>query len=184
MHNRIKLGIFAAFWLTVLAVVLTLSLRPSPANANPSAFARVQSNAATSTYRAISAGAGTTTLTYTSSLGNLAADSAVLNLRYTASTTAPVLALRIEHSYDGIDYYAETGTTTVSTTHSVQQITFATSTDAQFGSPGSGLGTAASSTIMREITITTPTRFTRAVIYGVSGSGSIYGELVAKQQNN
>lgn len=190
LSRKITTGaVLAYFTLMALALVFAFSSVGS-AHANPSTFGRAQwgqpcsgfSAVATSTNNSISLGKGTTTVTYCASGANSAADSAILDVQLVGSTTAPVLGVRIEHSYDGIDWYADLATlTTASTTNSIyieNQFVFSTSTATTGGFAGSGTA----SDVFRDIPITTPTRFTRAVIFGVSGSGSLYAEIVAKQQ--
>lgn len=189
LKNKIIAGAALAYF-TVMALVLLFAFTSTAAHANPSVFARAQwgqpctnaSAVATSTYNSISLGLGTTTVTYCASGANSAADSAVLDIQFNASTTAPVLGVRIEHSYDGIDWYADvpllTSASSTNATYTENQISFSTSTGATNGFAGSGTANRG----LRDIPITTPTRFTRAVIFGVTGSGSVYAEIVAKQQ--
>lgn len=190
LKNKILAGVALAYF-TVIALALVFAFSSGgKAFANPSVFARAQwgqpcsnfSLVATSSNNSISLGKGTTTVTYCASGANSAADSAVLDMQLVASTTGPILGVRIEHSYDGIDWYADVATQTIASTTNAtyieNQIAFATSTASTNGFPGSGTA----SDVFRDLPITTPTRFTRAVIFDISGSGSLYAEIVAKQQ--
>lgn len=190
IKNKIIAGATLAYF-TLMTLAILFAFTSTEAHANPSVFARAQwgqpcsgfSLVATSTYsNKMTIGTGTTTVTYCASGANSAADSAVLNIQLQSSTTAPVIGVRIEHSYDGVDWYAEVPTnTTASTTNSSyteNSITFSTSTAAVSGYPGSGNA----NFMLREIPITTPTRFTRAIIFDATGTVSLYAEIVAKQQ--
>lgn len=178
--------------MALIGVFLALGLSVPHAHANPSFFARAQNGqscsgaalVSTSTFNGIAIGSGTTTVNYCASGANFAADSAVLDLQMSASTTAPSVGVRIEHSYDGIDWYGEvpitTNASTTDATFGEETVTFATSSVKVKGATGSG----SASRIHLSFPIATPTRFTRAVIYGSTGSGSLYAEIVAKQQVN
>lgn len=178
--------------IALIALALLMNFTAIKAHANPSEFRNVN-NLATTTNNSIAFGTGTTTYTYDSGKGaeELGADSATLVMQYLASTTAPQLAIRIEHSRDNIDWYPETVMTTIASTTATsfveQIITFGTSTASTKGYLGSGSFLASTtapsySRVHQSIPITTTTRYTRAIIYGISGNGSFWGDIVAKKQ--
>ena len=108
------------------ALVLTLVLFFGyQVKANPSYFTRYQMASATSTLTYMTAGTATTTLTFDTGVGAAGgADSAILNVQFTASSTSSVLNINYEYSQDNIDWYYS-DLSDQATTTPVQNITHA-----------------------------------------------------------
>ena len=156
--------------------------------ANPSFFIRQQTNSATSTLAYLSAGTGTTTLTFDlGASGAQGADSAILNTQFTASSTSSVLKVYLEYSQDGVDWY-QNNLGTQATTSAQQDI----GTSEQyflwkFASSTPGYGAITNTNITNKvITIPTPERYVRATYTMPAGSsaGAIWASFVAKRQAN
>lgn len=179
--------------LPVSVFIASLFMVGLTVHANPSFFQRqATAPGATSTIAFMTAGTGTTTLTFDLGVSQAnAADSATLLIQDTASSTAPVLKFRQEFSNDNIDWYSDvtpnylpslaggnSTTTAVITPFHEYSITFATSTNGDMG----GSGTPGRSNVA--IQISTPTRYTRIKLYvPVSGGNqSIWAEIAAKKQ--
>lgn len=169
--------------LAAIVICAAVLLSGVQVKANPSFEVVGQSASATTTYNRIALGTGTTTVNLNTT-GNLI-DSAILHLMLSASTTAPAVYVRFESSVNGIDYYPQlpvnSSATTTSSEYVEYFVAFSTSTVTTRGNPGSGsLDTF--NRVVRSIPVQTPTRYTRAIIYGAIGSGSLYAELRGKQQ--
>lgn len=176
-------GLFIA-GITVTAAVLFGFVQI--AKANPAFLTQTATNAATTTYNAISSGNGTTTVVWDAGNGSDQASSvgAVLNLIMNASTSAPVVKVVVQQSYNGVDWFipvvlSSTASTTAST-HLQYTVTFATSTITTDG--GILSGSNGTNTVMRSIELSTPSRFVRAIIYGAVGNGSLWAQIVGKKE--
>lgn len=163
------------------------------ARANPSFFVRSQSATATSTVSYMTPGTATTTIPSfdLGVSGAQGADSAVLALQFTGSTTPNNSAVAtttynvaIEYSQDNVDWYSDSysqfGTTTVA-----QNITTQTSRSISLGTQTIKGSLIASTTPTKVvINVPSPMRYVRAIISVAIGStnGSVWGEFVAKRQ--
>lgn len=182
LTNTHKLGIVIA--LMFATVLFFLSYGIEKVDANAFGFTRSVTSSATTTYNSLSLGVGTTTVTFPDncSVQSRGTDSAILNLFLNASSTAPIIGYRLESSQDGIDWFpsvpSQTAATTTASFYSENTLTLSTSTVAAKGAGGTG----SINRVMASVSVPTPTRCTRAVLYGVSGSGSLYAEIIGKQQ--
>lgn len=152
------------------------------AKANPSFFTRQATNTsfATTTVAFMSAGAATTTLAMDLGAGTAqGADSAVLLQQFTGSTTAASLYTTIEYSQGvaGVDCVA----TQAACNWFLGSATTTTATGLRAGG-----GISVASTTLTAVTVTTPTRYVRAVFSIPAGgvSGAVYAEFAAKRQAN
>lgn len=196
--------IFGVALASVLLLLTVLVFFVSPVSANPATLQRVTTAAATSTLAYMTTGAGTTTLTLLNSTGNIAYDSAQINVLVTATSTgivgAVTLNARIEGSMDDatnpglmtwypLDIAANTtlGTSpnTASTTlitsnpYNQTQLVLSTST-LSFGGTGTAFVIPASFPVPN-----VPLKHIRVVFTDPASGGNygIYAELVAKKQN-
>lgn len=154
--------------------------------ANPSFFIRANNLVcgnftATTSIAYLRFGIGTTTPTFdTGCAAAGSADSSVLAIQLTGSSTATTLNINFEYSQDGIDWYGGPATTTTSATvlATTYSLAFASTTFA--GAVGTGNGI-----IYRLIAVPTPMRYVRAVETLPSGStnGAVWAEFIAKRQN-
>lgn len=192
MINKFELIKYGLVSILILVLVLSFGFY---AKANPSFFIRNGNGATTTPLGYLSPGTGTTTISAfdLGRSGNQGADSAILALQFTGSTTPSAGSLvatttyniAIEYSQDSVDWYSDMysafGTTTVSQNISaplVRAITLGTQTT---------LGRVVSSTTPTKILINvpSPTRYVRAFVTIPTGStnGSVWGEFIAKRQS-
>lgn len=174
-------------------MVLYFSYQPQYASANPSQFCIDSTAAATTTVTYMKPGLATTTLQFNNCGGSPptdAIDSALAQIIFQASTTAPVLKARVEHSYNGIDWYPENdamyvattpvslASTTVQTTpfHDYSFTLSTTTTDTA--------GTGAFNRVHVSLNVNTPTPYNRIIISMPTGGGegSLYLQVVGKKQ--
>ncbi len=157
--------------------------------ANPLFFpATVQTASATGTPAYMTAGTGTSTLTWDSyvAAGNYTGTlKGTLLIQLAASSTATVLRANVEYSQDGVDWYQTNAlfANTYSTTSTpiidigqVNQYSFA------FASSTAGLGSVGTTTATstRALPISVPTRFARFVFTLATGStpGAVWAQFV------
>lgn len=172
--KRSSLLFGAALLAVILVVFATFSVLR--ARANPSDINQTNVTA-TTTITYVTSG-GTATETYDSYASGVsdpnASDSAVLLTAFTASSTSSVLAIKIQYSMNGIDWYDD----------NLFQIDSASSTQAfGIGTPNSFTWTAAgTATAYKAIIVPTPTRYMRAV-YTLSGANAgLWKSIIAKKQ--
>lgn len=173
----------------------------SKADANPSAFQRKQTNAATSTQTYIPAGGlGTTTLAFDlGPNGSFSADSAALLIQLAATSSQPILNVEIQYAQGdgsidcsvnqnacdwyvpgiGSDYAGLASSTPTLGMVQTPQFIYASSTISHAAL--TALNTATSTRMMY---VKTPTRYVRAVFWLAIGSapGGLWAEFVAKKQ--
>lgn len=197
---NLKIGIACA---TILAIALALFSFVQGTSANPMQFGRSQQAPATTTvnYFAVTA---TTTVYLDAGLGQPAFDSAVLAVQFTASSTTSVLNWRYEYANDTsdtdctqtptkCDWYAGntyTSGVTVSTTtgSSLSYLgnvhtyswAYASSSDAC----STTVAVANANRGCKLVTVPTPTRYTRVVLFKEIGStnGAVWSEFVSKKE--
>ena len=177
------------FYLPILIIAMFLTAfaiyQAKPANANPDFFCEDRLNAASTTLTFMTPGTATTTHTYENCGGTTSARSAILFFQYTASTTDPLLNLRIEHSQDNIDWYPAsvaleefaTSTSLTGDSATFDFTTLATSTN-------NNGGTGTDARLHRSLEIETPTQFTR-VIFSLpigTSNGAIWSQFVSKKE--
>lgn len=175
--------------ITVVAIAIASVVGAKYVEANPSFWSFGSTSTATTSPVYMTPGTGTTTVTIDNmSGGTYASDSAVVLMQITATSTtdstAPILGVRIDGSYNGVDWYTQsnnittTGTSTILTGFSGDyRINFASST--------ANLGASATTSRVHEsFKIDTPLRYTRAVFYAPIGGGNmaLWANLVAKKQ--
>jgi hypothetical protein len=201
--NKIKYGILSA---GILSLVLTFSV--SFTKANPSFFLRGRSAALTTTLNYMTPGAATSTIGSLASDGTVlgyldlgqggaqGADSAVLALQFTGSTTpsnaavaTTTFSVAIEYSQDNVDWYSDSysgfGTTTVAqnfTTQHTQTVTLGTQLL-------NGVLVASSTATKILFNVPTPTKYVRAIVSIPTNvtnnlNGAVWGSFVAKRQAN
>lgn len=173
------LGLFLAI-LLILGSVLMFSV--SFVKANPSFFIRSGNGATSTPLGFLSPGAATTTIpVFDLGVGGAqGADSAILALQFTGSTTPTTAAVAtttynvaLEYSQDNIDWYSSTGggfaTTTTLGTQTLNGTLIASTTPTKIF-----------------LVVITPTRYIRGLISIPNGStrGSVWGEFIAKRQSN
>lgn len=182
------IGAFAAVAFALVAGFLAI---PHPASANPSTFCYDQTSNSTTTPTAMTPGTATTTLTTTNCAGATALDSAEVEIQYTTTATAPVLKMRIEDSFDGIDWYPDNGisflpalpsagqaSTTIATTP-FREYSFTVSTTTDNG----GSGTSSRVHLSFPIAIRAPYTRLKFYIPTGGGNGSVWAQFVGKRQN-
>ena len=157
---------------TVVAIIASILFTFSQVHANSPDFNQSSTAAATTTIVYMTPGTGTTTLAY-DSLDN-GSDSAVLLTQFTASSTSATLAIRLQYSQNGIDWYDDNLlSSTNSTTTAVKTVNVANSYAWAAAAAGANL---------KAIDVPTPTRYVRA-IYSVTGANAgVWASLVAKKQ--
>lgn len=170
-NNLVALGCVS------LAVLVLLSLFVVRARANPSDLN--QSNAlATTTVSYLTAGATTVTETYDSYGGGVgepnASEHAVLFTNFAASSTSSVLAVKLQYSMNGIDWFDD----------NLMESTNSTSTPVyNMGVSNSytwtAVGTATSS---KTIEVPTPTRYVRAQYTVTGANAAIWKVIIAKKE--
>jgi len=159
---------------SVALVLLVAGVGIFVAHANPSFFMPIQSTAAaTSTVSQIIPGTATTTLVFDSMLNGrpYAADSAVLLLQVTASSTSSVVNVAYQYSYNGADWYSDnlfmaTTTATMSAT-TVNSYTWTL---------------ASTATTSKALSAPVPVRYTRAVISASGANSFIWAAFAPKQE--
>ncbi len=192
MKKKIIIGI--ATLLTIMGIGSGIAL------ANPTFFPTgAQTNVATTTYNAISAGTATSTITLDAYANgnNTQITQALVEIQFTASTSAPTMKARVEYSDDNIDWYPQNAPLAVATTSLVTnpfseyQFNFGTSTFAgDFGGTGvasTTIGASPNARIHQSLLVATPLRFTRVKFYipASGGSGSLWARIQPwKEQPN
>ena len=193
-------GIFA---LVLLAIGYFIFLTPvfGAPSFNTQAAATA---AATTTITYMTPGAATTTLVYDSSQINgtnqtntsgnyYSADSAILAVQLTGSSTATVLVTQLEYSTDNIDWYSNSmdvfaaGAIAIATPSTSYTWTFASSTIGGVTpllAPPASVGTGANrgDRNAKIVEIKTPVRYVRAVFTMTGANGSIYATIVPKKE--
>lgn len=161
--------------------------------ANPSFFAPfAKTSTATSSPAYLTAGTATSTIVYDSFNLNgtnqsapsdpLAADTAVLAVQFTASSTASILGIAIERSDDGVDWYQDNLSTFATTSPQASlQVPMTYSWGFSSSTINGVLNT--SSRVGKVITVPTPTRYTRAVLTMTGAAGAVWAEWIPKKQN-
>ena len=169
---------YTAIFGLVLAVVLMFSV--SFVKANPSFFIRSGNGTPSIPVGYLSPGAATTTITaFDLGVGGAqGADSAILTLQFTGSTTpfnsrvaTTTYQVVLEYSQDNSDWYSlnAVATTTTLGWQTVKGVLIASTTPTK-----------------TYVTVPTPTRYVRGIITIPAGStnGSVWGEFIAKRQSN
>lgn len=161
-------------FVAIIAVLGALFFAYS-AKANPSDFSVTKSATATTTETFIASGATVIGTPYDSFNGDPnAADSSVLLVQFSASSTSSVLGIKVQYSQDGIDWYddnlLESTNSTSTPAYSMQVANSYTWTAA---------GTA---TAFKAITEPTPTRFTREVYTMAGANGSVWTSRIVKKE--
>ena len=172
---KIKYGIITG---AILSLVLMFSV--SFVKANPSYFIRSGNGVPSVPLGYLSPGAGTTTIAAfdLGQNGAQGADSAILALQFTGSTTPNNAAVAtttynvaLEYSQDNSDWYYN-GALATTTTLGWETI--------------KGVLVASTTATKEFVTVLTPTRYVRAIVTIPSGStnGSVWAEFIAKRQAN
>ena len=167
------------------------------ASANPPAFKRAQSAAATSTLAYMTAGTATTTSpVFDGGEGNsFGHDSAAFAVQFTGSSTLSQLQIAFEYAHDtpgyncastptACDWYGNT-LYNQATTSPAQNITTAQTNLFNFASTSVQGGVVGiTNRNLRIIDVKTPTRYVRAVMTLPPGSlnGAVWGEFIGKKQ--
>ena len=150
----------------------------SVSSANPSFFPpTVQTGAATTSVAYLAAGSGNTTLifdSYTTTGSTYKTDKATLLLQTAASSTSSVFNVSFQFSQDGIDYYADNLDQGATTTTS-RNISLANSY------VWTAAGTATSS---KAISITTPTRYVKAIVSVSGAAGAVWQQIVPVKEKS
>ena len=148
INKEHAIGFFGMAALIVAFFIGFQMLAPKNAHANPSSFCYDQTASATTSQISIGPGRATTTLTVANCLDRaIALTKAVVDIQYIASSTVNArMNMRVEHSFDGIDWFSSsapliTSGTTATTTQVTGnfadfQMSFASSTVDQ-GASGS-----------------------------------------------
>ncbi len=178
--------------IAMLGLLLLVSGIFTRVEASPSYFPPpVKTSTATTSPVYMTPGTATSTLTfdsyYQSTLSqNTKTDSAVLLTQFAGISLTSVLAINVEYSEDGVDYYKDdlnsfSATTSPTTSYLNANNTF-TWTFASSTPGGAGVTAATGATSTKAINIPTPTRFMR-VIYSITGAnGAVWGELVPTKE--
>lgn len=179
-------------------------------NANPSAFIRKQSAAASTTLVFMTPGTATTTAIIDCQIGGISAwgcESGALMTQFTASSSVSTLLINQEFAQgtSGIDcvatpnlcdwYEGNQGvvnglsTTTLTASGNAYDISGVPQYSFKFASSTvGGIGLSATNNLAtRLITFQSPTRYTRFVFslkIQANGNGAVYWDIVAKKQNN
>ncbi len=129
--------------------------------------------AATTSLSYMGIGTATTTLSYDSFQGGQyrATDKTAVLVQFVASSTSSVLGVDVQYSQDGIDWYSDNVNTA---TTSISQVL-----DTSNRYTWKASGTATSSKIF---TISTPTRYFRAVFSMTGAAGGIWAQFVPQRQ--
>lgn len=157
------------------------------AYANPSYFAGSVStnNAASSTPAFLSNGVATSTLTYdsfvpTTKTPSFKTERATMLVQFAGSSTSAVLGINLEFSQDGIDWYRNDiiDTNQISTTSQSININPTNSYALTYANEtrGGQAGTYATST--RALTISTPTRYVRAIFTATGANGTVWATII------
>lgn len=174
--------LIGAICLVVLASVVLFHTR---ASANPSVYCREPLARATTTHSYLRAGYGTTTLTVDQcAQSDIAADSALLLLQITGTSTAPTLDMRVEYSADKIDWYpasaplATLATSTQITGDSATTKLILANATTDYG------GTGTATRFHRSMEIPMHTRYARVVFTMPAGSAqaALWAELVSRRE--
>jgi hypothetical protein len=187
MTHKIKFAV-AGFVILCLGILFI-----GTAKANPLGFQRAQTGAATTTVAYLTPGTATTTLIYDAGIGqNLAADSAVLLIQLTASSTTTTLKWKLEYSQDNLcattpgkaDWYSESVNNAAATASTTVEVRDTKEYSWLYASSTIGTQTAPNTPGMKKIDVPTPTRCVRAVFYLPAGSAgaAIWAEFVGKKQ--
>jgi len=200
-HKAVKFAtLVAAIALVALAIYFSV---PQQTRANVMGFFRTSSvdGVATTTLAYMTAGTATTTKYYdTGSGNNFAADSAVLALQLTGSSTATTAKVEFEFantptsgancrtSPDACDWFKDSTVGEfpgISTTTQAANIATPNSFTLPFASTTVGGAVGNSARTTRLLTVPTYTRYIRAVITLIPGSlnGAVWAEFVGKKQN-
>lgn len=196
INRYVILGLGLSFF---LAASLFVAFRETNANAALFATCTV-GNTASTTVVFMQPGKATTTLTlpaFPSSppgcggVPGQAFDSAFVQLQYNATTTGAakdsVILYRVEHSRDGIDWYAESNVLTSNATSTpvtgdsaFYRLNFSTSTD--------NGGTGDATHMFRSFGVNTPTQYTRVIFINPANQSAsdanFWAEIIGKRQNN
>lgn len=171
--NNLKLAaaiLFIAVASVFLAFVYTVRANPSDLN--------LSNAVATTTVTYLTAAGASTTETYDSYGGGVgepnASEKAVLFTNFAASSTSSVLAIKVQYSQNGIDWFDDN---LMESTNSTTTPLYNLGTSNSY--TWTAIGTATSS---KTITIPTPTRYVRAV-YSVTGANAaVYKVIIAKKE--
>lgn len=167
----------AAILIASVVLIIAFFAMALKAHANPSDL-NLSNTTATTTVSYLTAAGASTTETYDTYQGGVgdpnASESAVLFTQYAASSSSAILAIRIQYSQNGIDWYDDNLTaSTLGTTTQPYNVGVANSFT------WAAVNTATSS---KAITIPTPTRFVRAS-YSVTGANAaVYKVIIAKKE--
>lgn len=187
--NKIRIAL-AVLTVATFSVIGALAYAPI-ASANPSYIANTaQTSSATTSPAYATPGTGTSTVPYNAysqtTSGGLTqkADTATLGVQFFASSTATILGITYEYSYDGIDWYRDftfdrdNSTTTSQTLSQKNRISlaFASSTVAELA-PASN---ANRSTYL--FTVPTPTPYVRAVFTFTGGNGAVWAQFFPSKE--
>lgn len=197
MTQKIRYIGFGALLTGILVVAFSLFY---VAKANPSFF-MVQNNGTTTTATTsvvyMTPGAATTTKYFDSGQGTAnSADSAILEIQQTGSSTVSQINIAFEYArYSGTDciatpsscdWYA-TDLSNQATTSATQDITLAQNFSMKFSSTtqGGAVG-AGDGRLLRIVNVPTPTRYVRAIITVPTSSGmlnsGVWAEFIGKRQ--
>lgn len=176
----------------VALVVIT-----SSAHANPTGFAKPAMTAVATTSPAVmNPGTGTSTVVYdaygingtneSQSGSTYVADSAILLVQFSASSTASKLKVAYEYSQDGIDWYQDGVVAQLaSTTPGVMPVSVPNSFTWTFASTsvGGAAVTANNSVSTLALPVATPTRYVRAVISDTGNNAMVWAQFIPKKEN-
>lgn len=175
---NITLGIAGIVSLVLLVTAVTVS-------ANPSRIVENRSAAATTTLSYLSAGRGTTTVTFDIQSDDFPADSATLAIQYTGSSSPlSQLGWRYDFSQNGVDWFAETVSNSANTATTSEEVR--TNKDYLWRFSSTTLIEGGTSDVARKlINLPTPTRYVRVTFFVPTGTqpGAIWTNLIFKKQN-
>lgn len=190
--------------IVAISIAITLSFT-TVARANPSGIIRVATATATTSPNIFAAGTGTTTLIMdTQADGAAVADSAILNVQWTGSSTSATIDAVVEYS-DGLLINGRVVDCTLDTTSSQAcdwsqdamisnvgattspAVTIYGSSKYRFTSASTTIGAQSTSspTMNRTVLIPTPMRYARVVFTSPLGStaGLLWAQMIGKKQN-
>lgn len=188
------------FVTTLIAAIVAISFGAASVYANPSSIATTaQTATATTTLSYMTIGAATTTLVYDSYLNRpTTADSAIMLVQFTASSTASVLGISYEYTNGGpgldclgapntCDWYRDNTMISVNaTTSQAFSVTVPNSYSWTFASSSQGGGNVAATNnrALKTLTIPTPARYVRAIFTATGTPSAIWAQIGPKKENN
>lgn len=172
----------------VIAAIIVVAFAFSyVAKANPVYFLQNPSASATSSLSFMTPGLGTTTTSYDLGAGGAqGADSSVALVCLSASTTATILNISVEYSYDNQTWFDNNLAATTTVAATIGSIVTPNTLSWAFASTsvGGGVVSALNNYGCKAFTVATPTRYVRLIQSVTGKNGGVWSNVVAKRQAN